>query len=137
MISDDWRMTFAEESEGELSHYGKKGMKWGVRRAQNKVLNKASRARDRQEQATSVQAARDRIKSGATKADFKAAKADAKSRKMEIGSREVRKAIAKAREKRYEDVQKSQQFKNGKEMALTMIAGAATSLVTGTLLLNR
>lgn len=33
MISDDWRMTFAEESEGELSHYGKKGMKWGKRNA--------------------------------------------------------------------------------------------------------
>ena len=125
MIGNDWRMTFAEESEGELSHYGKKGMKWGVRRAQNKALNKASRARDRQEQATSVQAARDRVKSGATKADFKAAKADAKSRKMEIGSREVRKAIAKAREKRYEEVEKSQQFKSGKEMAVTMLAGAA------------
>lgn len=33
MISDDWRMTFAEESDGELSHYGKKGMKWGKRNA--------------------------------------------------------------------------------------------------------
>lgn len=31
MIGNDWRMTFAEESEGELSHYGKKGMKWGKR----------------------------------------------------------------------------------------------------------
>lgn len=126
MIGNDWRMTFAEESDGELSHYGKKGMKWGVRRAQNKALNKASRARDREEHATSVQTARDRVKSGAAKADFKAAKADAKSRKMEIGSREVRKAIAKAREKRYEEVQKSQQYKNGKEMAITMLAGAAT-----------
>ena len=25
----------------ELMHYGKKGMKWGVSRAQNKALNKA------------------------------------------------------------------------------------------------
>lgn len=33
MIGNDWRMTFVEESEGELSHYGKKGMKWGKRNA--------------------------------------------------------------------------------------------------------
>lgn len=133
MIGNDWRMTFVEEVDGELSHYGKKGMKWGISRAQNKALNKASRARDRQEQATSVQAARDRIKSGASKADFKAAKADAKSRKMEIGSREVRKAIAKAREKKYEEVQKSLQYKNGKEMTLTLLAGAATLAVLSAL----
>ena len=37
MIGEDWRMTFVEESEGELSHYGKKGMKWGVRRGSDGV----------------------------------------------------------------------------------------------------
>lgn len=42
MIGEDWRMTFAEESEGELSHFGKKGMKWGVRKAE-KAAAKAAR----------------------------------------------------------------------------------------------
>ena len=129
MINDDWRMTFAEESDGELSHYGKKGMKWGVRRAQNSALNKASRAADRKEHSDKVQTARDRVKSGANKADFKAAKADAKSRKMEIGSREVRKAISKARNQRYDEIQTSQKYKNGKEL----VAGALVSAAALTL----
>lgn len=33
MISDDRRYKIVEEKEGELAHYGKKGMKWGVRNA--------------------------------------------------------------------------------------------------------
>lgn len=53
MIGNDWRMTFAEESEGELSHYGKKGMKWGVRKAvkaEAKAAKRTAKAESRAKQ---------------------------------------------------------------------------------------
>lgn len=120
-----------------LEHHGVKGMKWGVRRAHAKEmrsLNKASRKKDREENNSKIDAARERIRSGQAKSDYKAAKAQYKADKHVIGSREAKKALNKVKEKNYEDYQKSSELKSGKEKA--GYALAAAGLITVSVLMN-
>lgn len=115
------------EIDEYLAHHGVKGMKWGERKAarqRNRQLNKESRRKDWDKQEKSVQRARDRVASGKTQQDYKKAKAKYKSNKRELGSREAKKALAKARDKKYKEINKSQEAKNGKEA----LAGAALIL---------
>ena len=110
--------------EDFLEHYGKKGMKWGQRsapidRQRNKELNKKSRAKD----AKTIEAARARVKSGQTKADFLNAKAAHAENKRKLGTREARRILYEARDKRYEEVAISRTAKNGKEVAISVATG--------------
>lgn len=132
--------------EEVLEHYGVKGMKWGTRRAsssdrpsfvarrsKNRQLNKAARAKDRDKHTRTVDAARKRVDSGKTKADWKAAKRQHKQNKADLGSYEARKALNKAREKRMKDIETSKQYRDGREALLgTMLevalAGAANKV---------
>ncbi len=97
-----------------LAHYGKLGMKWGTRRAasrQNRSLNKASRAKDRAKFDTSIDKARDRVKSGATKATYAKAKDQYKRDKVKVGSREAKKVLYKAQAKQYNEINTSRAAK--------------------------
>jgi len=124
-----------------LEHHGVKGQQWGVRRAQkkqakarNKALNKASRSKDFKEFEGTVDAARARRKGGAIKQERKAAKAQFHQDKAKVGSREARKILYEKRNKLSEEVAVSHQAKNGKEVAGTILAGAAIGVAYSLLL---
>jgi hypothetical protein len=127
----------------DIEHYGVAGMKWGVRkerRARNKELNKASRKKDAEEHAKTVQAARDKIESGKAHTQYRKAKSQYAQNKRELGSREARKILAKERAKFDKTWNTSQQFKTGKEAAVAMLAvGGVTALaaIGSSVLANR
>ena len=108
-----------------LEHHGVKGQKWGIRNKSNRELNRASRAKDKKKQATQVDKARANIKSGTTKENYKKAKAQYKKDKVNLGSRKAKQILRKAREKKYTEIEKSNEYRNGKE------AAAAVLLATG------
>lgn len=115
-----------------LAHFGVKGMKWGVRkeaRVRNRQLNKASRKKDKSEHADEVQAARDHVNSGQSKANLKQAKKDYKADKVRVGSREARKILAEKRDAEYEIIAKSQEAKNGKEVATRVLLEVGLSVI--------
>lgn len=128
-----------------LAHHGVKGMRWGVVRknlaersavrAQNKQLNKESKARDTAARDAEIEAARQRYATTA-RANYLKAKEQYKVDKQTIGSREARKKLDAVKDKNFNDYQIAQQSKSGKEttlavlgivgaIALTAIAGAA------------
>jgi len=123
------------DEEVYLEHYGVKGMRWGKR---NRALNKASRDKDWKEQEVKVLAARERVKSGETKATYKAAKKQYKTNQIELGTREARKIINEAKDQRLDDLLTARLPANRKEMirksiinmgsgiALTALATAST-----------
>jgi hypothetical protein len=160
-------MILNEEPEYIIEHYGKQGMKWGVRRdsktgvrpiaktldkskvgkaaaanvdrsmarSRNRELNKASRAKD----VKTIEAARARVKSGQTKADFKNAKAAHAENKRKLGTREAKRLLYEARDKRYEEIAISRTAKNGKEVAISVATGvgALVAYVAISTALNR
>ena len=113
-------MIFPEDEEF-LAHYGKKGMKWGVRKAavqRNRALNKASKAKDKADWQKKVEKARANVASDKVKYDYKKAKTKYKSDKVAVGSREAKKTLAKAREKKVDTIRTARSYKNGKEVAV-------------------
>lgn len=144
IIQEDVVLAQSSTSVDEfLEHYGVPGMKWGQRKAsainRNRQLNKASRKKDKatfksnvskakETHAKEVDKARTYVNSGKAKADWKAAKAQYKKDKVEIGSREARKIKAKAAKKRIDAINKSQETRDGKELAQKIIS----DLVLGT-----
>jgi hypothetical protein len=128
MIDEDLEKVIIGE-DYYLEHFGVAGMKWGQRRAQNRALNRASRQRDREKQFKEVTRARQNIKSGKTKADFKKAKSQFKQDKVNLGSREARKILNKAKEKRISEISKSNEAKNRKEAALMLAAVGGIALL--------
>lgn len=128
---------FSDEAiDAYFEHHGVKGQKWGVSRSKNRALNKQSRAKDRaaskaqshkeaQAHTKAVDAARSRVSSGKTKQEFKAAKAQFKKDKVSKGSREARKILRAAKAKRYAEISKSQEARDGREAALMMFRDAA------------
>lgn len=118
-----------EEIDDFFEHHGVKGMRWGQRRARNRELNRASRKEDRAKHQTDVEKAREFFKSGDAKAEWKQAKADFKKNKGEIGSREARKILNKTRDQQIEKYSKSQEAKNGKEVALVVLGVVGASIL--------
>lgn len=126
--------------EDALAHFGVKGQKWGVRRARNRQLNRASRQRDRatakrtraaslSRHNKSIDEARARLKSGQTKTELKTAKATFKTDKQAIGSREARKKLNKARDKAQNDRIVAGQIRNGKEATIAVLAVAGSVII--------
>jgi hypothetical protein len=105
-----------------LEHYGKKGMKWGQRRQQNRALNKASRKKDVAKIDKEIDIARKRLDSGRARQDYLKAKAQYKTNKAELGSREARKILNKVKAKNYQDYNLSIQAKSGKETTKAVLA---------------
>lgn len=128
-----------QQVDAFLAHYGAKGMKWGVRKSKSergpsgRQLNKASRQKDKRKYEASVDNARGRIASGATKRNFKKAKGEHAANKAKLGSREARKILNKAREKKYNDINTSQQARDGKEVAAILAVGAVGAVLMGIL----
>lgn len=136
-----------QKVEDFLSHHGVKGMHWGQRRfdnfKRNRALNRQSKERRRKRderhlnqlrkmlrppssgkklsRAQDIQRARDRISTGALKADKKAAKAQYKKDKVKIGTREARRIFRAKKKDLYKDVRRSQQAKDGWEVAQRII----------------
>ena len=122
--------------ERYLEHYGVKGMRWGVRNdrrpggTSNRQKNKASRAKDKAERKREIaknqkkiDIARGRVASGKTKATYKKVKSEHKANKRELGSREARKILNKAKEKRYNEIEKSKEVRDGKELVRVLLIG--------------
>ena len=106
-----------------LSHYGVAGMKWGQRRA----INKASRQKERKLHEKTVETARKNVqKGGKTHKQLERAKAQYKIDKKTKGAATARRIYNQKAEKHYAEIAKSQEAKNGKEVAL--IIGAAVGL---------
>lgn len=116
-------MIVEEEIYEHLEHFGVAGMRWGVRNSQNKALNRASRAKDREKWNKDITKARAEVKSGKHKAEWKQAKAQYQMDKINLGSREAKKILNKAREQKYNRAVTSQQAKTGKETAALVLAG--------------
>ena len=123
-----------EEFVESLMHFGKKGMKWGVRKSKDELrtLDRASKEKTKagekkiQEAHTkSVDAARERLSTGKTKSEYKAAKQQYKNDKGQIGKHAAKQALAKAAEKRNKDINKSQEYRNGNEAAKALLLAAA------------
>lgn len=111
-----------------LEHFGVKGMKWGVRKERfkrNRALNKASRAKDKEENKKAIDDARDYFRSGQAKAEKKEARAQYKANKDKLGSREARKILQANRDKRASMLEKSQELKDGKEVATYILTSVA------------
>lgn len=134
------------DADDFLEHFGKKGMKWGQRKAEgsgasggspsNRSLNKASRANDRataksdakkfnKEWDDEIDAARSRTKSGENKQALKAAKVQYKADKLVVGSREAKKALNAVREQKSTDAAVAQLSKTGKETVVATISAVA------------
>lgn len=125
-------MTALQSDVDFLAHFGVKGMKWGQRkeaRVRNRQLNKASRKKDKSEHADEVQSARDHVNSGQSKANLKQANKDYKADKVRVGSREARKILAEKRDAEYEIIAKSQEAKNGKEVATRVLLEVGLSVI--------
>ncbi len=142
------KRTTNQEVEVFLEHFGVKGMRWGViteRRANNRALNKASRARDKasppkyiappkklplfsKEAKRSIDKARDNIKSGKTAHDYKTAKFQYKKDKLELGSREARKTLKKAKAKKFSTYETARQTRDGGEYVMKMFNNIANDL---------
>jgi hypothetical protein len=132
-----------------LAHHGVKGQRWGVRRRNsegktNRQLNRESRQRDRAKAAATnkrlntnrnktIDAARQRVKSGQTKAEYRAARKQYKIDKRQIGTREARKNLNAAKLKRMTDIQTANQVKSGRETTIAVI-GAVGSVALSTAL---
>lgn len=119
-----------EEVEEFLSHYGKKGMKWGQRRARNRELNRATKLRENKE----IDAARAAFKTGKPQAQAKKNKAQYKKDKQNLGTREARRLLAKRNEQYVKDIETANTTKNGKEktiLALGVVGIIAISQLAG------
>jgi hypothetical protein len=125
-----------------LSHFGVKGMKWGVRREarqKNRALNKASRAKDNADWAKSVEKARAQVQKGELDRKEYAAVEKYKKDKINLGSRKAKQLLAETRQENWDTYNLSQQAKNGKEAAiqiasavgLVMLYGAMSKTATG------
>ena len=117
------------EIDAFFEHAGVKGMKWGVRRKNSagesiRELNKASRQKQREKQSSSVTRAREKVRGGQTKREFKTAKKQYKINKKELGRVEAKRILKKAKEKRTKDIYKANEYKNGKEKAAVVLAAA-------------
>lgn len=125
----------SDDVDNFLAHYGVKGMKWGERRAHTKNmrgLDKAERKKNREQHTDEVDGARARIKSGEAKQTYKAAKVQYKKDREVIGKVAARKALVKAQDQLFEDQVKSQEFRNGKELAISvLVAGGLALIVQG------
>lgn len=131
-----------QEVDDFLEHFGRKGMKWGVRKSRpgafatskhKHQLNKASRKKDFEKHASNVDKARGRLASGKTKRDWKKAKGEHAANKAKLGGREARKILQKARDKKFNDASVSQQARDGKEVAIILGAGAVGAILAATL----
>jgi len=137
-----------QDVEAFLEHVGVKGMKWGVRgaqRAQNRALNKASRAKDKatppqftpskkpltkfsSEYKRDIDKARANIRSGKTAYEYKSAKFQYKKDKVELGSREAKKTLRKARAKKYAEIETSRQVRDGGEMVMKLLSDVSRQM---------
>lgn len=126
-------MTILQEDEDFLEHFGKKGMKWGVRNPENRALNKASRQKDKADYRAEIDTARDRVKSGAVKQELKDAKAQFQVDKKNLGSREARKILNDKRDSLYEEISTSNQVRDGKEAAASAVMAAGVALLVASL----
>lgn len=119
-----------------LAHYGVRGMKWGQRKAHAKnmrALDKAARKEDKAKRADEIEGARNRTNSGQNQAAVKAAKAEYKANKNVVGKVAAKRALNEARDKRFEDYNKSKEYKNGKELATAIAIGLAGSVLLASL----
>jgi hypothetical protein len=127
--------------EAYLEHFGVKGMRWGVSRA-NRGMNKASRARDRATIDKQIDKARARTegtsrlarlgigdKGSKSHTEFKGAKAKYHQQKYDIGTREARKALSKARDKRVNDLEFANLAKSGRETTFAVLGLVGSTLL--------
>lgn len=111
--------------EDALAHFGVKGMKWGVRKEnfqRNRELNKQSRANDKAARVSAIETARARRASGQSARDLKDAKKQYKQDKQVVGSREARKSLREAKQKYRDEAEMARTAKDGKEVALELLA---------------
>jgi hypothetical protein len=133
-----------------IAHFGVKGMRWGVTRADNKAKNKAYKAEQKKARAKEVEEitriregaakihaqrvdkARERVNSGKTKAAYKQAKADYQKNKAELGSREAKQILRRAREFKMNEIATARQIRDGKEASRAILLNTGITLLVGT-----
>lgn len=117
-----------------LEQAGVKGMKWGVRKSRSELrdLDKATKARDRDERDASIDAARDRYKNTA-RSNYKEAKATYNEQKFIVGKREARKALDKVKQQNIDDYTEGSQYKSGRETVTAVVATVAAVVVISAL----
>lgn len=142
------------EAEAYLEHYGKKGMKWGERKAAfqtNRKLNKESRAKQKVKDAKNfekyraslrpsttpvktnsaksardarradIDRARERVNSGALRADGKQAKTQYKKDKAKIGTHAARKILRQKRAELWKDQERANETRDGAELVVNIL----------------
>ncbi len=120
-----------------LEHYGKKGMRWGERRAaasSNRARNKESRKSDRDKHRNKVDKAAEKINSGRSQREYKKAKSQHAQNKANLGSREARKILNTARAKRDADWNTAMQARDGKEAAQIILGTTAVAIGVASLM---
>lgn len=94
----------------------------------SKERDKASKARDEEERVKSIDAARERMKSGEAAKEWKDAKAQYNRDKKVIGKREAGKILDKALDKYNKEFETSMQVRDGKEALRNALIGGAAQI---------
>lgn len=155
MNETDFIEHYGMSKEDAIAHYGVPGMKWGKRGAKAtsdsggsgapsmgggidkqrlKALDKQSKAADKADRLNTIDSARSRNLTA--RKDWKAAKQTYKADKAVLGKREARKALNKVREQQLKDQETASQLRDGKEVALYVVAAIGVSVVSS-LIANR
>lgn len=124
-----------------LKHYGKKGMKWGQKMAENNsgVLAKSRNVRTEKgdgkqskgDRDSAIDAARGRIATGENRAKYKEAKGIYKNAKKTEGAVEAKAALRAVKDKNADDYHDSNLAKAGGEKVAMVVLALASAVVGG------
>lgn len=107
------------EIDAYFAHYGKPGMKWGVRRSRRPANAKQQRARDNQ-----ILVARGRVNGGKNRQRYMDARKQYKADKQTMGKAAAKRIFDKAKLRNVRDLQVANTAKDGKEFASMLLTDA-------------
>ena len=140
-VDPEWEAEF-------LSHYGVKGMKWGVRKRQptsslgTKIrarsdnrkrlrgLDKASKLSERKKRDTKIDTARQKLSKKTEKERNKEAKSKYKADRKVIGKHAAGVILAKSKNETLKVVEVSEQAKQGKETVYAILGTIGAAIAT-------